>query len=84
MDVNKTIEALMVLIPPPIDGESNHGFSIRADEKTLRELSESDNPFAGYLLSCMCDTKEQAEAVYNDWVDKKITKSKNSFSGTVG
>lgn len=73
MDVDKTIEALMVLLPPPLGGnDPEHRFKIRVDQETLEKLADSDSPFAGYLLSCMCDTKEQAEHIYNLWLDKKL------------
>lgn len=76
MNIDKTIEALMVLLPPPLgDKELPHLFKIRTDQETMDKLTESESPFAGYLLSCMCDTEEEAEQIYNKWLDKKLKAS---------
>lgn len=76
MNIDKTIEALMVLLPPPLgEKELPHRFKIRTDQETMDKLTESESPFAGYLLSCMCDKKEEAEQIYNKWLDKKLKAS---------
>lgn len=73
---DKIIEALLVLCPPPVgDQQPPHNFVIRANNEVMELLKDSDNPFAGYLISCMCETKEEAEAAYNDWLSRKLKSS---------
>lgn len=68
---DRIVMALMTVLGPDSDME----ITARASQETIDYLKTSNNPFAGYVISCLVEDDDESKAHYDEWVRNTIERA---------
>lgn len=55
--------------------ETTYGITMRATPEAIEALKQSDNPFAGFVISSMVETEEESRSHYDDWCQRSLSRT---------
>lgn len=84
--IEGALRLLPIYIPRDDDSieETSYGITIRASLEAIEALKQSDNPFAGFVISCMVENEMEAKAHYDDWANRSVARSMAADEGHPG